>query len=114
MDKRIVDAFRLLGIPLDSDRRAVVHAYRQLARAVHPDVSSAGDAAERFGRLTEAYHLATAAPGERTADLVDAEIPVRRIAWPRPDPPIVAGPVHVDPCSGAAPRDGGGHGRSGR
>ena len=114
MSKQAVEAFRLLGIPLDSDRDTIAHAYRQLARSVHPDVSSAGDAAERFASLTEAYQIATTAPGAQAADHVGAEVPVQRIAWLREDPPIVAGPVRVDPSSVAAPGKGGGHGRSGR
>ena len=45
MNRRAVEAFQLLGIPRDSDRNTIAHAYRQLARATHPDVSSDADAA---------------------------------------------------------------------
>ena len=43
--------------PRDSDRDAVVHAYRSLARATHPDVSDDPDAADRFATVAAAYQL---------------------------------------------------------
>lgn len=107
MNRRAVEAFQLLGIPRDSDRDAIAHAYRRLARSLHPDVSCDADAAQRFAELTEAYRIATAAP--RTVGGTGAEVPVRRPDDRRPqDPPIVAGPVRVDPWPGQ--RQGGRHG----
>jgi DnaJ domain len=57
LESKHVEAFRLLGIPAGSDREAVVHAYRRLARATHPDVSADPEAADRFAALTAAYRL---------------------------------------------------------
>lgn len=125
MESQRIKAFRLLGIPADSDRETIARAYHRLARATHPDVSAEPGAADRFAALNEAYRLAAEPP--RTLHDVPAEqVPVFtrhsepneiRIGplglwvvepptpaastappappWPRP--PIVAGPVHVRP-----------------
>lgn len=105
MDRRAIEAFQLLGIPQDSDRNAIAHAYRRLARATHPDVSADADASERFVNLTQAYRIATSAPEHQTTAAtkdVDAgagvEVPVRR-AWSTQEAPIVAGPVRVRPST---------------
>jgi curved DNA-binding protein CbpA len=57
LETRRLQAFRLLGIPADSDRATVTHAYRRLARVTHPDVSRDPQAAHRFAVLTRAYRL---------------------------------------------------------
>lgn len=62
MDRRRVEAFGVLGIPADSDQDAVVHAYRRLARATHPDVSDDPDAADRFATVAAAYQLVSKDP----------------------------------------------------
>lgn len=62
MDSRRVEAFGVLGIPADSDQSAVLHAYRMLARATHPDVSDEPDAADRFATVAAAYQLASKDP----------------------------------------------------
>ena len=62
MESRRVEAFGLLGVPVGSDREAVLHAYRRLARATHPDVSADPAAADRFATLTDAYRLACEVP----------------------------------------------------
>ena len=62
MDRRRVDAFRVLGIPADSDPDAVVQAYRRLARATHPDLSNDPDAAECFATVAAAYQLVSQDP----------------------------------------------------
>ena len=109
MNSRDVEAFQLLGIPRDSDHDTIAHAYRRLARAVHPDVSPDADAAQRFADLTDAYRIATTAPAPRPVSHPGDEVPVRRPhAWLAPEPPIVAGPVRVDPSSDQ--RQGGRHG----
>ena len=110
MNRRAVEAFQLLGIPRDSDRDTIAHAYRRLARAVHPDVSPDADAAERFADLTEAYRIATTAPAPpRPVAHPGDEVPVRRPDTRlTPEPPIVAGPVRVGPSSDQ--RQGGRHG----
>src|ERR1044072_8228810 len=110
MDRRAIEAFELLGIPEDSDRNTIAHAYRQLARTTHPDVSADRDASERFAILTEAYRIAANAPTQNgaasTPDGGGAEVPVRR-ACSTHEPPIVAGPVRIRPSSDHA----GGHRR---
>jgi hypothetical protein len=103
MDRRAIEAFELLGIPRDSDRSTIVHAYRRLARTMHPDVSASADASERFASLTEAYRIAAGAPAHQTTApsthaSADVEVPVRR-AWSTRESPIVAGPVHIRPSS---------------
>lgn len=128
MDSRRSAAFRLLGIPADSDREAVAQAYHRLARLTHPDVSADPEAAQLFTALTAAYRLACevpqpeaeTAPSERPpaptrsetlADPVAADwiwsSGVAAQMWPRP--PIVAGPVRIRPSTRAA----GGEGRDG-
>jgi curved DNA-binding protein CbpA len=62
MDSRRGEAFGVLGIPADSDQNAVVHAYRRLARATHPDVSDDPDAADRFATVAAAYQLVSKDP----------------------------------------------------
>jgi hypothetical protein len=110
MDRRAIEAFELLGVPEDSDRNTIAHAYRRLARTMHPDVSADHDASERFTSLTEAYHIAASAPARTAAASAQAdvgsEVPVRR-AWSTHEAPIVAGPVRVRPSSDHA----GGHRR---
>lgn len=96
-------ALAVLGLEPDADRDAVTGAYRRLAKAHHPDVSTASDAAERFAAIAAAYRQALAATPVR----VDAEPPrwtVRPQPFPRPThfegPVIVAGPVHIEPPGG--------------
>jgi hypothetical protein len=76
MDRRRIEAFRKLGIPADSDQDAIAHAYRRLARMIHPDVSAAPGAAARFAELSAAYGLASQAP-----DTPDVSAPT---AWCEP------------------------------
>lgn len=100
MNRRAVEAFQLLGIPRDSDRDTIAHAYRRLARAVHPDVSAETDAAERFANLAEAYRIATTSPAHQPAVPAGEAVPVRRPGVPPvQEAPIIAGPVRVSPSS---------------
>ena len=96
MGRTASEAFKLLGIPRDSEPDAIAHAYRRLARTIHPDVSAAADAAERFADLAEAYRIASTSPAVRTARHSGDTVPIR---WLATDPtvasPIVAGPVRV-------------------
>jgi hypothetical protein len=62
MDRSRVEAFRVLGIPADSDQDLVARAYRRLARVTHPDVSHDPDAADRFATIAAAYQLASHGP----------------------------------------------------
>ena len=53
-----MNAYDLLGVDRDADSETIKRAYRELAKALHPDVN-AGDAAaaERFKEMTAAYNL---------------------------------------------------------
>lgn len=46
--------YSALGVDDDADTETIRHAYRELVREVHPDVSDDPDAPERFKRLTTA------------------------------------------------------------
>jgi hypothetical protein len=104
-------AFATLGVAEDADRDAVTRAYRRLARATHPDVSPAADAAERFAALTAAYRRALDAAPTPSLAATAPPIVVRtpfihdclHPSWapfghggPR-GPAIVVGPVRIDP-----------------
>ena len=104
VDPTVRAAFALLGLPPDADQLAVAAAYRRLATTTHPDVSRELDAAERFTALSAAYRRARDAAPERTAQPASSEPPDRpSTAQPSPRttptvaPPIVAGPVRVEP-----------------
>lgn len=118
MSQSIQEAMELLGVTADSDPAAVARAYRRLARATHPDVSSQPDAAARFAAVTTAYRQlaarATSAPiaasghGPRPAAAPTPSATGTRNAWPRFGMPfspawpvdgttIVVGPVMVQP-----------------
>jgi molecular chaperone DnaJ len=49
------DYYEVLGVAREADGGAITHAYRRLARELHPDVSMEPDAEERFRELTGAY-----------------------------------------------------------
>ena len=132
MERRRLEAYRLLGIPAGSDRETVAHAYRRLARATHPDVSRDPKTADRFAILTEAYRVVTedppppvdvarASPGSSHRPAHASGGNERGEQWPAPawatiravsqpsagdvsghGPPLVAGPVLIRP-PGAAP-----------
>ncbi len=51
------DYYEILGVPRDADERAIKKSFRTLARELHPDVSDAADAEERFRELAEAYEV---------------------------------------------------------
>lgn len=51
------DFYELLGVARDADAATVKRAYRRRARELHPDVSDAPDAEERFRRVTLAYEV---------------------------------------------------------
>src|SRR3954469_17914863 len=85
----LAEAWGLLGIPPGIEQATVSRAYRRLARATHPDVSTAADAAQRFADMTAAYRLAFAAappvervtgvPGSRSVHVTPAQRSRRRI-----------------------------------
>jgi molecular chaperone DnaJ len=51
------DYYEVLGVNRSADDAEVKRAFRRLARELHPDVSEAPDADERFKELVEAYEV---------------------------------------------------------
>ncbi|MFN2627898.1 MAG: molecular chaperone DnaJ [Gaiellaceae bacterium] len=51
------DYYELLGISRDAEDSEIKKAFRRLARELHPDVSDAPDAQERFREVVEAYEV---------------------------------------------------------
>ncbi len=51
------DYYEVLGVGRDADESEIKKAFRGLARKVHPDVSDAPDADERFKEVVEAYEV---------------------------------------------------------
>src|SRR5512133_1485657 len=49
------DYYAALGVPRDADAEQIKKAYRKLARAHHPDVSSSPEAEAKFKEMAEAY-----------------------------------------------------------
>src|SRR3954447_15922605 len=51
------DYYELLGVQRDASEADIKKAFRRLARELHPDVSDAPDAEERFKQGVEAYEV---------------------------------------------------------
>src|SRR6266576_6678424 len=51
------DYYEVLGIGRDASEAEIKKAFRGLARELHPDVSDAPDAQERFREVVEAYEV---------------------------------------------------------
>lgn len=57
---REVDWYGVLGVATDASREEIVHAYRRLAHALHPDTRPDDpDATGRFREVTAAYEVLT-------------------------------------------------------
>ncbi|MBV9094504.1 MAG: J domain-containing protein [Streptosporangiaceae bacterium] len=113
------DLYGVLGLDQEASRADIIRAYRQQARAMHPDARPDDpDAAARFQALTDAYDVLSD-PARR--DAYDRRNPGPGVARPAaPGPParawatsrprgagpsgatIWAGPVHVQPPGGPA------------
>jgi molecular chaperone DnaJ len=62
------DYYELLGVGRDASDTDIKRAFRRLARELHPDVSDAPDAQERFREVVEAYEVLSKT---ETRDLYD-------------------------------------------
>jgi molecular chaperone DnaJ len=51
------DYYEVLGVARDADQSQIKRSFRKLARELHPDVSEAPDAQERFREVVEAYEV---------------------------------------------------------
>lgn len=117
------ELYRLLGLRPGASPAQVTRAYRQRARAWHPDARPGDpDAAARFRELREAYEILTGParpapprPSEPAPPRPSEPTPPSEPAPPSPrpspppappawaDPPIRVGPVIIEPEQSARP-----------
>lgn len=69
MDVARTDHYAVLGVARGASADEIRSAYRKLARQHHPDVSSAGDAAERFKEISQAYEILSDAEKRQRYDM---------------------------------------------
>lgn len=62
------DYYEILGVGRDASDGDIKKAFRRLARELHPDVSDAPDAQERFREIAEAYEVLSNAETRETYD----------------------------------------------
>ena len=65
------DYYAVLGVPAEADAETIRKAFRSRARALHPDVSEAPDAEERFRDVAEAYQVLSRPGRKRLYDRID-------------------------------------------
>jgi len=65
----IADYYAILGVSVTASQADVRRAYRERARALHPDVNREHDAAERFALLAAAYNTLSDPARRRAYDL---------------------------------------------
>ena len=63
-----MDYYELLGVSREADGEAIKKAFHAAARDLHPDVSDAPDAEQRFRELAEAYSVLSKAPSRLLYD----------------------------------------------
>jgi len=68
MATRESDYYDLLGVSRDASDADIKRAFRTLARELHPDVSSAPDAEQRFREVVEAYEVLSDSQRRATYD----------------------------------------------
>jgi molecular chaperone DnaJ len=62
------DPYEVLGVARDASEGEIKSAFRRLARELHPDVSDAPDAEERFKETAEAYEILSDAERRQVYD----------------------------------------------
>lgn len=119
----IQDFYAILGVASDADAGQITHAFRCLARALHPDTPAAPDSSadadsERFTQVVAAWRVlrdpAKRAAYDRTRtpaaptvpDRPASDLPEYRVTEHRGDGAVlVAGPttIHARPASHSGP-----------
>ncbi len=126
IDPGLEAALALLGLAAGADRDQVTSAYRRLARATHPDVSSTPDAAARFAAVANAYRRAVEAtrgqeteppstdttPRERSSTSGTEPASAQEDVWIYASTPMVQDRFCTDAAESILPMSS--HGRPGR